>query len=72
MSLWLFVSVGILIVIAIIVVMKADSGAMRSFKNKTKLITNVTYICSHCGNSFKGAQCPTCGSNSWQGEVGSV
>ncbi len=72
MSLWLYVTVGLLVLIAIIVVMKADSNPMRSFKHKTELITNVTYICSHCGNSFKGAKCPTCGSNNWRGEIGSI
>jgi rubrerythrin len=68
MSLWLYVVVGLLVVIAIIVLMKTDSRPMRSLKQKTELITNVTYICLHCGNTFKGSTCPRCGSNSKQAE----
>jgi rubrerythrin len=68
MSLWLYVVIGLLVVIAIIVLMKADSRPMRSFKQKTELITNVTYICSYCGNTFKGTTCPKCGSNSRRAE----
>jgi len=70
MSLWLYVIVGLLAVIAIIVLMKADSRPMRGFKQKTELITNVTYLCLHCGNAFKGSTCPKCGSNSKQAEFG--
>ncbi|MFQ5940935.1 MAG: hypothetical protein ACE5KA_04470 [Nitrososphaerales archaeon] len=63
MSLWLYVVLGLLVLIAVIVLMKADSRPLRTFRQKTELITDVTYICSHCGNAFKGATCPQCGSN---------
>ncbi|MEM2761023.1 MAG: hypothetical protein QXU32_12475 [Nitrososphaerales archaeon] len=63
MSLWLYVVIGLLVVIAILVLMKADSKPMRTIKRKTDMISNLTYICLHCGNSFQGPKCPTCGSN---------
>ena len=68
MSLWLYVAIGLLVLIGIIVLMKTDSRPMRIFKQKTELITNVTYICLHCGDEFKGATCPKCGSNSRKAE----
>jgi rubrerythrin len=68
MSLWLYVVGGLLVVITVIVLMKTDPRPMRSLKQKTELITNVTYICLHCGNTFKGAKCPHCGSNTKQAE----
>lgn len=70
MSLWLYVVGGLLAVIAIIVLMKTDNAPMRSFKQKTDFITNVTYICMHCGKAFKGAKCPNCGSDRKQTPFG--
>lgn len=70
MSLWFYVVVGLLVVIAIIVLMKADSKPMRSFRRKSELITNTTYICMYCGYQFSGSTCPKCGRGRRQPQFG--
>jgi rubrerythrin len=59
---WFYVVVGLLVIIAILMFMKTDSRLKGRLTKRTELITDVTYVCMHCGNSFKGSRCPKCGS----------
>ncbi len=70
MSLWLYVIIGLIVIVVIFILMKADSRPIRSLKQNNQLITNVDYICLHCGNKFNGATCPNCGFNSKRAEFG--
>ena len=61
---WLYVVVGLLVIIAILILMKTDSRSIKErLTKRTDLITDVTYVCMHCGHMFKGSRCPKCGSH---------
>lgn len=61
---WFYVVVGLVVIIAILMLMKTDSRSIKGrLRKRTELITDVTYVCMHCGNSFKGSRCPKCGSD---------
>ena len=61
---WLYVVIGLVVIIAILILMKTDSRSIKGrFGRRTELIADVTYVCMHCGHSFKGARCPKCGSD---------
>jgi len=59
---WLYVVLGLLVIIAILMLMKSDSGLKGRLTKRTEPITGVTYVCMHCGHMFKGSSCPKCGS----------
>ena len=66
---WLYVVVGLVIIIAILILMKGDSRSIRGrFAKRSEVITDVTYVCMHCGNTFKGSSCPRCGSDKRQAQ----
>jgi len=61
---WPYVVLGLLVIIAILIFMKTDTKLIKGRVGKrTELITDVTYVCMHCGHSFKGSRCPKCGSD---------
>lgn len=61
---WLYVAVGLAILAAILIIMRMDTGRLkRAHVKGPDLITNVTYVCMHCGYTFKGSKCPKCGSD---------
>ena len=61
---WVYVVIGLVAIIAILILMKSDSRAIRRRSvERTELITNVTYVCMHCGQTFQGSTCPKCGSD---------
>jgi len=60
---WLYVVIGLVVIIAILMLMKTDSRLKGRLTKRTELITDVTYVCMHCGHMFKGSRCPKCGSH---------
>jgi len=61
---WLYVIVGLLVIIGILILMKTDTRQIKGrFGKKRELITDVTYVCMKCGHSFKGSSCPKCGAD---------
>lgn len=59
---WFYVAVGLVIIIAILILMRVESGPLkRRYAKGAELITNVTYVCMHCGHAFEGSRCPKCG-----------
>lgn len=67
---WVYVVIGLVVIIAILLLMKGETRPLRRFARGTELITDVTYVCMHCGQTFKGASCPKCGSDSKRIEFG--
>jgi rubrerythrin len=59
---WLYVVVGLVVIIAILLLMKSDTRLKGRLTRRTELLTDVTYVCMRCGHSFRGSRCPKCGS----------
>ena len=60
---WLYIVIGLVVIIGILILMKSDSRSIKGrFAKRSEVITDVTYVCVHCGNMFKGSTCPKCGS----------
>jgi len=60
---WLYVVVGLIVVIGILILMKSESRSGRGrFARRAEPVAGVTYVCMHCGNTFQGSSCPKCGS----------
>lgn len=59
---WIYVVIGLLVVIAILILMKTDSRSVKGRLTRREL-TDVSYVCMHCGHMFKGSRCPKCGSD---------
>lgn len=58
---WVYVVIGLVVIIAILILMKSDRTIKGRFVRRAKVLADVTYVCMHCGHSFKGAKCPKCG-----------
>jgi len=67
---WLYVVIGLIVIIAILLLVKSESRPLKRKFASTELITDVTYVCMHCGQTFKGSSCPKCGSDSKRIEFG--
>ncbi len=60
---WPYVVIGLIVIIAILILMRSDSGPLKRRSKHAQLITDVTYVCMHCGHTFKGSSCPKCGAD---------
>lgn len=57
---WAYVAVGVVVLIALLILIKSESSPLRRRRSETA--SGLTYICMHCGHSFKGGRCTHCGS----------
>ncbi|MEM0367649.1 MAG: hypothetical protein QW572_04425 [Candidatus Nitrosocaldus sp.] len=57
---WIYVVVGLLIIIVLIVLLKGEKRSMR-IGYSGKRVTDTLSICLSCGNKFRGSKCPYCG-----------
>lgn len=57
---WIYVVVGLLIIIVLIVLLKGEKRSMR-IGYSGKRVTDTLGICLSCGNKFRGSKCPYCG-----------
>lgn len=58
---WPYVVIGLIVIIAILILMRTESGPLKRRSRRAELIRDVTYVCMHCGHTFKGSTCPKCG-----------
>lgn len=59
---WIYVVIGLVVIIALLLLMKAEPRLKGRLTGRTELVAGITYVCMHCGHSFRGSRCPKCGS----------
>ncbi|MFN4336607.1 MAG: hypothetical protein ACK4FV_03360 [Candidatus Nitrosocaldus sp.] len=57
---WVYVVVGLLIIIVLLVLLKGEKGNIR-MGYSSKRVTDTLGICLSCGSKFRGSRCPYCG-----------
>ncbi len=67
---WFYVAVGLVVIIAIILLIRRESGPLKARAKNPDVVRNVTYVCMNCGYSFRGLRCPKCGSDKKPLELG--